>query len=159
MSDRTKRSRKAVQSSQDPSASALEVAMLQPWFVPKQTWKEVLRLLPSNWQRKMRYCFDDYGCLRCDRKNVQHHSCGMCVECFTRITRRLKFTISRHFKELGGEAKSSLESEFQKRAALAKDLLKGMSARTPVLRLPASQNTLGHLNPARQLSGMSLYRG
>ena len=159
MPNRIVRSRKARRPRQYPSLSEMEEAMLQPWFVPKRTWKEVLRLLPSSWKRKMRHCFDDYGCIRCDRKNVQHRGCGMCDECFGRITRRLKFTVRRHFRELVGVEKSSYAGEFQKRAELAEKLLKGMSASVPLSQRRSSQKKLGHQNPARQLSGISIYRG
>jgi hypothetical protein len=159
MPDSIVESRKPGRSKERPRRSELEVAMLQPWFIPKQTWKEVLRLLPSGWKRKMRYCFDDYGCIRCDRKNVQHRGCGMCDECFARITRRLKFTVRRHFRELVGAEKTSYAGEFQRRAVLAEKLLEGMSERNPISQRHASPKKLGHQNPARQLSGMSIYRG
>lgn len=159
MPHRTVRSRNVGRSRRNPGSSELDMAMLQPWFIPRETWKEVLRLLRAGWKRKMRYCFDDYGCIRCDRNNVQHRGCGMCDECFGRITRRLKFTVRRHFRELVGAEKSSYAGEFQKRAALAEKLLKGMLADSPISQRRASQKKLGRQNPARQLSGMSIYRG
>jgi hypothetical protein len=157
MSDRIVRSRKAGRPRQNPGRSELHVAIMQPWFLPRQTWKQVLRLLPPAWKRKMRYCFDDYGCIRCDKKDVQHGGCGMCRDCFARVTRRLKSTLRRHSKEILGPEKSSYAVEFQRRAKLAQRLLKGMSVSAPISPEPGPQRRLGHQNPARQLSGMSSY--
>jgi hypothetical protein len=46
-----------------------QVFML-PWFLPKETYLAVRRILPNIHIAKMRYYFEDYGCMRCERRDV-----------------------------------------------------------------------------------------
>jgi hypothetical protein len=45
-------------------------AALQPWFLPRPLGWKIRSMLPNEYRRKMRYYFDDYGCLRCGRKTA-----------------------------------------------------------------------------------------
>jgi hypothetical protein len=134
--------------------SAWEKAIFQPWFLPHATSVEILRLLPGHWKKRMRYYFDYYGCLRCDRKDLMHGGNGFCIKCHEIVSRRLMFTVRRHFKKLpAGEAYPGL-TEFLSAPKLARQLLRGLvrgrrSAKKPFHIEPQVSN------PARQLLGMS----
>ena len=61
--------------------NAMCEAALQPWFLPKPLSWKIRRMLPNDYWRKMRYYFDDYGCLRCGRKSVPYGVNGFCRVC------------------------------------------------------------------------------
>lgn len=73
--------------------------LLQPWFLQKRVAIAVRALLPPHYRRRLRDCFDDYGCLRCDRLNVAYRSNGLCAECFMKIIHRLKTSAERRGKD------------------------------------------------------------
>lgn len=73
-------------------------AFLQPWFLPHEKAAAILRLLPTGYRDNMRHYFEDYGCMRCDRKNVQYDCNGLCARCKNKIKRRLGFSARRHLK-------------------------------------------------------------
>jgi hypothetical protein len=54
-----------------------QVFML-PWFLPKETYLAVRRILPNIHIAKMRYYFEDYGCMRCERRDVLYRTNGLC---------------------------------------------------------------------------------
>lgn len=74
---------------------------LQPWFLPKDIFLEVRRLLPSSQLLKMRYYFEDYGCLRCGRSDVLYRSNGLCEKCNIIIRGRIVLSLKRRFEKLG----------------------------------------------------------
>ena len=45
-----------------------ENIFLQPWFLPLKTASEIRALLPADHRHKMRFYFEDYGCLKCGKK-------------------------------------------------------------------------------------------
>lgn len=134
--------------------SASDLALVQPWFLPRRTSQQILQLLPAEWKRRMRYCFDDYGCLRCDRKDIPHLCCGFCDKCGGMVLRRLKFTVRKHFKRPVDSDPLSGSSGFLVRANLAQKLLSGISEGRPKPSRKSPEKHLGFENPLRQLSGM-----
>jgi hypothetical protein len=144
-----------VRAEKKPSGeSAWEKAIIQPWFLPHATSVEILRLLPRHWKKRMRYYFDYYGCLRCDRKDLMHGGNGFCTKCHEIVSRRLMFTARRQFKKPpAGEAYPGL-TEFLSAPKLARQLLRGL------VQGRRSAKKSFHIeprvsNPARQLLGMS----
>ncbi len=74
---------------------------LQPWFVPKDVYLEMRRLLPNIHLTKMRYYFEDYGCLKCgDRKHL-YGSNGLCERCSVLIRGRVARSLKRRLKAVG----------------------------------------------------------
>ena len=74
---------------------------LQPWFVPKDVYLEIRRLLPNIHLTKMRYYFEDYGCLKCgDRKHL-YGSNGLCERCSVLIRGRVARSLKRRLKAVG----------------------------------------------------------
>ena len=47
-----------------------EDIFLQPWYMAKPVSLQMRKILPSIHLAKMRYYFDDHGCLRCERGDI-----------------------------------------------------------------------------------------
>ena len=73
--------------------------MFQPWFLPFRIARAISSLLPADYRKRMRDCFDDYGCMRCGRLEVPYQSNGMCSRCVENVTRRIKNSAARRTKE------------------------------------------------------------
>lgn len=75
-------------------------AAWQPWFLPKVVSKKILSLIPPGYRKRLRFYFDDYGCLMCDRKDIPFRALGFCENCHSLITRRMYRSMKRHRSEL-----------------------------------------------------------
>jgi hypothetical protein len=75
----------------------LEAVFLQPWFLPKQTAFAIKRLLPPTHRQRMRFYFDDYGCLKCEKRNMSYGANGLCKLCSQSIKLKLFFAIKRRW--------------------------------------------------------------
>ncbi len=80
-----------------------DAVFLQPWFLPVETYRAIRRLLPYIHLFKMRYYFEDYGCLKCGKKNVLYQSNGFCESCGVVIRHRVKQSLKRRLKKAGVE--------------------------------------------------------
>lgn len=78
-----------------------EDVFLQPWFVSKQTFLAIRRLLPSSQLMRMQYYFQDWGCLRCGRTDVLYRANGMCSVCAVVIRCRVVLALARRFRKVG----------------------------------------------------------
>lgn len=83
-----------------------DAIFLQPWFLPKDVYLEIRRLLPYIHLLKMRYYFDDYGCLKCGKKEALYQSNGFCETCGVTIRQRMKQSLVRRLKEAGVQMNS-----------------------------------------------------
>jgi len=72
----------------------IDAVLLQPWFLPKRIADAIVGMVPPGFHKKMRYYFDDYGCMICGR-DTRYHSNGMCMVCYCRVLRRLKKSVKR----------------------------------------------------------------
>lgn len=90
---KTKAGPSLVRSSRD---TLLEDIFLQPWYLPRKTAAAIKSLLPETHRHKMHLHFEDYGCLRCEKKNVPYGSNGFCGSCRDRVLQQMMFTIRRH---------------------------------------------------------------
>ena len=100
-----------------------QVFML-PWFLPKQTYLAVRRILPNIHIAKMRYYFEDYGCMRCERRDVLYRTNGLCEQCNTIVRWRLTQCLKKRLADVGIAAVSNYESVTGRGLSLARDLLK-----------------------------------
>ena len=100
-----------------------QVFML-PWFLPKQTYLAVRRILPNIHIAKMRYYFEDYGCMRCERRDVLYRTNGLCEHCNTIVRWRLTQCLKKRLADVGIAAVSNYESVIGRGLSLAQDLLK-----------------------------------
>ena len=105
MRKKSLRNRKNATNSKENSSnfpiSIDEEVFLQPWFVSKDTFLAIRRLLPSAQLLRMKYYFEDYGCLRCGRSNVLYRANGFCKACSIVVRCRLILALRRRFKKLG----------------------------------------------------------
>ena len=79
---------------------------LQPWFLPKPTYLTLKKLLPSSQLAKMRYYFQDYGCLKCCRRTALYGSNGMCSECSIVIRGRIAICLKKRSQRLESKSPS-----------------------------------------------------
>jgi hypothetical protein len=100
-----------------------EVA-LQPWFLPKPLCWQIRSLLPHEYRRKMRYYFDDFGCIKCGRKDCRYGFNGFCRVCVELVVNRMAFAMGRRQK-VG--VKREYSAQQLQRVALARELLRGLN--------------------------------
>jgi len=75
----------------------LNEIFLQPWYLPLKTCIAIRNLLPPEQWRKMRFYFEDYGCMVCRKKKVKYEANGMCKVCHQRVKLRMLFAIKRRW--------------------------------------------------------------
>jgi hypothetical protein len=80
---------------------------LQPWFVSKPLSLKLRKMLPASQLLKMRYYFEDYGCLRCGRREGLYASNGMCKDCSVVIRARVVMSLARRFRKTGAKVDQS----------------------------------------------------
>jgi hypothetical protein len=78
-----------------------EDIFLQPWYMPKPVSLQMRKILPSIHLAKMRYYFDDHGCLRCERRDILYGSNGMCENCSVIVRGRLANCLNKRLKKVG----------------------------------------------------------
>ena len=78
-----------------------EDIFLQPWYMPKPVSLQMRKILPSVHLAKMRYYFDDHGCLRCERRDILYGSNGMCENCSVIVRGRLANCLKKRLKHVG----------------------------------------------------------
>lgn len=79
---------------------------LQPWFLSRSQYAAVRRLLPPSQMLKMRYYFDDYGCLKCGNLKALYGSNGLCRGCSVVVRSRVVLALRRRFKKAGVSVQS-----------------------------------------------------
>ena len=75
----------------------LDDVFMQPWFLPRELALAIRDILPPEHRHKMRYYFEDYGCLSCGKKNVPYGSNAMCRRCATGVKYKFFFAIKRRW--------------------------------------------------------------
>jgi hypothetical protein len=83
------------------TSSDLDEIFLQPWFLSRPLSEKVRRLIPSSQFQKMRHCFDDYGCLRCGKRDCLYGGNGMCERCHVVVRRRIASSLFKRFRRIG----------------------------------------------------------
>jgi hypothetical protein len=125
-----KRGSRALQERCEPLSVEDEV-FLQPWFVPKDVYLEIRRLLPNIHLSKMRYYFEDYGCLRCGTHGILYGSNGLCERCSVVIRGRLARCLKRRLRKVGVLGPEEQSSHFEDAMTSAQDLLRGFRYNGP----------------------------
>ena len=90
---------------------------LQPWFLTRPMHNELRRLLPPSQMLKMRYYFDDFGCLRCQSQIAMYGSNGMCHACFVLVHSRIIGCLRKRFQKVGIESSRAPVSRYLQRLA------------------------------------------
>lgn len=83
------------------NGTAEDEIFLQPWYLPKDVYLEVRRILPNIHLSKMRFYFEDYGCLKCGTRNSLYGSNGLCEACGVLIRGRVARCLKRRLKNVG----------------------------------------------------------
>jgi hypothetical protein len=78
-----------------------EEAFLQPWFLPNDVSRQIRRLLPNIHLMKMRFYFEEYGCIRCERRDILYASNGLCENCAPLIRGRVVTCLKKRLKSVG----------------------------------------------------------
>jgi hypothetical protein len=82
-------------SASDPAARAVDDVYLQPWFASNEIASAIRRIVPKHVFHRMRYYFEDWGCLVCGTKNRSYESNGMCGKCAQRTWKRVFSSLQR----------------------------------------------------------------
>ena len=101
----------------------LDEIFLQPWFLPRETALAIRRLLPVGYRHRMKFYFDDYGCLKCGKVNTTYGSNGLCKLCMQQVKLKLFFAVKRRWTAASPE---NLPRTFQRMAdaqRLLRDLI------------------------------------
>lgn len=101
-----------------------DAVIMQPWFLPREISNAILRLLPIFHQNKWIYAFEDWGCLKCERKDAIHAGLGLCPTCYGLIFGRLKSSIVRHSNSEGPSV-AELTANLTQKVDSAKQILAG----------------------------------
>lgn len=70
-----------------------ESVLPQPWCLPRETAKAIRRLIPVWHFEKYSLIYEEYGCFKCERKDVPHQSLGLCMRCHGLLMNHLKAAI------------------------------------------------------------------
>ena len=100
----------------------LDDIFLQPWFLPRETAFAIRRILPPEHRHKMKFYFEDYGCLRCRQKNAIYGSNALCKNCMQEVKLKMFFAIKRRWRAASAD---NLPRTF-KRMADAQRLLRDL---------------------------------
>jgi hypothetical protein len=104
----------------------LDDVFLQPWFLPLSVAVAVRGLLPGDHRHKMRFYFEDYGCIKCGKKDVRYGSNAMCKICVQQVKLKMFWAIRRRWtaREFGQEQPRTF-----KRMADAQRMLRDLVSR------------------------------
>lgn len=96
----THKTSRAIRSGQKSDKADIADVAWQPWFLPKDISQRIIPLIPPGYRKRFRFCFDDFGCFRCGRKDIAYRSLGFCQNCHSQLTKWLKMSMKRHQEEL-----------------------------------------------------------
>lgn len=74
---------------------------LQPWYLPREVYLEIRRILPNIHFTKMRFYFEDFGCLKCGTRDSFYGSNGLCEKCSVLIRGRIVRALKGRLKNVG----------------------------------------------------------
>ena len=94
--------RRGTKRSNEPlPGSETDEIFLQPWYIPRDVYLEIRRVLPNIHLSKMRYYFEDYGCLRCGDRKSLYGANGFCERCSVVIRGRVARCLQRRLRKVG----------------------------------------------------------
>jgi hypothetical protein len=108
---------------ENPDRSLGETVLFQPWFLPQHIAFTIHGLVPKHFWNKMRYFFDDYGCMICGT-DLRYHSNGMCRICYVRIRKKIMLSVKRRSRS---DPHDRLDLVLFRQTKLARKLLAGFS--------------------------------
>jgi hypothetical protein len=72
-----------------------DALIFQPWFLPNKTSRAIRHLIPQGYQMRMIDYFAQFGCMRCDKREVPYGGNGFCKPCRGKLQHRLWRCIKR----------------------------------------------------------------
>lgn len=130
------KSGKPIHGTPNPTHSAfVDDVLLQPWFLPKRIADAIRAMVPVSYRSRMRYYFEDYGCMICGCESL-YHSNGMCLPCFNKVLSRIKKSMARRSPS---KPSPRLDLVLFRQQKLAKSLLRDF---VPENKAPAQRLTL-----------------
>jgi len=128
--------------------------IFQPWFVPRETYLSIVKLVPREYLLKMHDYFDWYGCMKCGSRSRPYDQNGMCRQCSTKISRRLRRCWKRRLKMLKQQARQHEMKHILANAKTARRLLGDMTI--PALELAEPRRRKESVrNPAGELAALA----
>jgi hypothetical protein len=101
----------------------LDEIFLQPWFLPRDLAIAIKRMLPPEHRHRMKFFFDDYGCMRCGNKDAPYGSNALCKACMQEVKLKLFFAIKRRWTAASPENLPRTFKRMVDAQRLLKDLL------------------------------------
>ena len=101
----------------------LDDIFLQPWFLSRDLAFAIKRMLPPEHRHRMRFFFNDYGCMRCRVKDAPYGSNGLCKACMQEVKLKLFFAIKRRWTAASPENLPRTFKRMVDAQRLLKDLL------------------------------------
>lgn len=75
----------------------LDETFLQPWYLSLETANAMRKIMPPEQRHKMKFYFEDYGCMKCGNKKTLYGANGMCRKCHQKVKLRILFAIKRRW--------------------------------------------------------------
>jgi hypothetical protein len=97
---------------------------LLPWLLTTRAYMAMRAIVPRAYQRRMRYYYDDHGCLRCSLHRGPHKANGFCARCCRLVASRLMRCYERRMKPKRSHYAQDLLSKGHEARGLLKDLLR-----------------------------------
>jgi hypothetical protein len=94
-----------------------------PWFLDWRTMKKVEAILPHYYHMRLRFYFDKYGCIRCNRKRVLYCANGLCKPCTGLVRDRMEQS-DKKMKRRYGKRPEIPSAVILKRMKTAQELLR-----------------------------------
>jgi hypothetical protein len=108
---------------------------LQPWYLPREVYLEIRRILPNVHLSKMHFYFEDYGCLKCGTRESLYGSNGLCERCSVLIRGRVVRALKRRLKRVGVlEPDNAISNALGDGMTSAQQLLHSLTSRRPASR-------------------------
>ena len=108
---------------------------LQPWYLPREVYLEIRRILPNVHLSKMHFYFEDYGCLKCGTRDSLYASNGLCERCSVLIRGRIVRALKRRLKSVGVlEPENTISNALGDGMTSAQQLLHSLTSRRPASR-------------------------
>jgi len=114
-----------------------ESVLPQPWCLPRDIAQAIRRLIPMwHWQ-KYSLVYDEWGCFKCERKDVPHQSLGLCLRCYGLYIHRLQAAIVKR----AGETKRPSLGEMKAALTLKSDSARKILAEITAGHAPIAKPT------------------
>src|SRR6266702_266767 len=103
-------------------ANGLNDTLILPWFLSRNTHRKVHELLPQVYHKRFYKYFQLYGCIRCRCKNRLYYSNGLCRNCSSILSARLR-RCDRIMADEYRDATIPLQNPMSNRITCARSLL------------------------------------